>query len=42
MVEVEALAREHAVGDPQLITNWKPLRQRIRLEFKGALDGEGD
>jgi hypothetical protein len=42
MEEVEALAREYRAGDPQLVTNWKPLRGRIRLEFKGALDGEGD
>lgn len=38
MGEVEALARKYPVGDPQLLTSWKPLRERIRLEFKDALE----
>jgi hypothetical protein len=38
MVEVEALARKYPVGDPHLLTSWKPLRERIRREFKDAVE----
>jgi len=38
MGEVEALVRQYPVGDPQLIEHWRPLRERIRREFKDALE----
>lgn len=41
MSEVETLAREHRTGGSQLIERWKPLHDRMRLEFKDALDGDG-
>ncbi|MGD0455772.1 MAG: hypothetical protein ABSB69_19480 [Solirubrobacteraceae bacterium] len=41
MREVESLAREHRAGGPQLMERWRPLRERLRQEFKGALDGQG-
>ncbi len=41
MREAETLASKHRVGDPHLIKQWKPLRDRMRQEFKDALDGDG-
>jgi len=40
MSEVEALAREYRAGDPRLMEQWRPLRDRMRAEFRDALDGK--
>jgi hypothetical protein len=42
MREVEDLMREHRAGGPQLMESWRPLRGRLRQQFKDTLGESAD